>query len=50
MGNEGDFGLTMTRTGLEALIDDELVLDMVMSRVDWILLLRNIFYSLVDSN
>jgi len=40
----------MTQTGLEALIDDDLVLDMVMSRVDWIILLRNIFYSLVDSN
>ena len=39
----------MTQTGLDALIDDELTMDMVMSRVDWIIKLREIFYNLLDS-
>ena len=39
----------MTQTGLDALIDDELTMDMVMSRVDWIIKLRDIFYNLLDS-
>ena len=39
----------MTQTGIEALIDDELAMDMVMSRVDWIIKLRDIFYNLLDS-
>ena len=38
----------MTQTGFEGLIDDELVMEMVMSRVDWIIKLREIFYSLLD--
>ena len=37
----------MTQTGIEALIDDELAMDMVMSRVDWIIKLRDIFYNLL---
>ena len=46
---DGDFGQTLTQTGLDALIDDDLVMDMVMSRVDWIIQLRDVFYSLLDS-
>ena len=46
---DGDFGQTLTQTGLEALIDDCLAMDMVMSRVDWIIQLRDVFYSLLDS-
>ena len=47
---DGDLGQTMTQTGLEALIEDELSMDMVMSRVDWIIKLREIFYNLLDSS
>ena len=49
LGMDGDFGHTLTQTGFEGLIDDELIMEMVMSRVDWIILLRDIFYSLLDS-
>ena len=49
LGLDGDLGQTMTQTGLDALIDDELTMDMVMSRVDWIIKLRDIFYNLLDS-
>ena len=49
LGMDGDFGQTLTQTGLDALIDDDLIMDMVMSRVDWIIQLRDVFYSLLDS-
>ena len=49
LGMDGDFGQNLTQTGLDALIDDDLVMDMVMSRVDWIIQLRDVFYSLLDS-
>ena len=38
----------MTQTGLEALMEDDLILDMVMSRVDWIIFLRDLFYGMLD--
>ena len=50
LGNDGDFGQTMTQTGLEALMENELKMDMVMSRVDWIIKLREIFYGLLEAN
>lgn len=50
LGNDGDFGQTLTQTGLEALMENELKMDMVMSRVDWIIKLREIFYGLLEAN
>ena len=49
LGMDGDYGQTLTQTGLEAMIEDDLSMDMVMSRVDWIIQLRDIFYGLLDS-
>lgn len=46
---DGDLGMTLTQTGFEGLFENELVMELVMSRVDWIIQLRDIFYSLLDS-
>ena len=48
LGMSNDFGLTLTQTGFEGFLDDDLMLERVMSRVDWIIQLREIFYSLLE--
>ena len=50
LGLTNDFGMTTTQAGFEGMsIGDELVLENVMSRVDWIIQLRDIFYELLKS-
>ena len=44
-GMTNDLGLTLRQTGF---LDDELMLERVMGRADWIIQLPQIFYSLLD--
>ena len=50
LGLTNELGMTTTQAGFEGLsIGDELVLENVMSRVDWIIQLRDIFYELLKN-